>query len=315
MSLQPKQFYDNLADDYHLIFKDWDQWMMNQGKVLHQIISTHYNKSSLNPSNINILDCAAGIGTQAIGLALQGYKVYATDISSHSIKRAKKESMKFLKQNQIKNEMEFGIADFCELQKNKHLLKRKSTFDIVINCDNAITHLLSDDDIEKALKSMKSMLKNDGILILSVRDYASIRNQKYLPSGTPPKCYLRKGYNDKLYRQITFQNWEWSKCRNYYKVNHFVMIEKDANNQCIDSKLGMKTNIQFESDDINLTKIRDIKDWDVHCRSTIYNALRKNDLIHLLKIAGFTSIQWLSPEQSKYYQPIIIAAPFPLNKL
>ena len=308
MSLQPKQFYDDLAHDYHLIFKDWEQWMINQGQILHQLISTHHNFVESNPSDMHILDCAAGIGTQAIGLALQGYQVHATDISPDSIERAKKESMKFLKRNQ--NRITFGIADFCNLQKNEYLSQKKHAFDIVICCDNALPHLLTAGDIEKALKSMKSMLRNNGILILSVRDYALIREQKYLPSGTPPKCYIRKNDNDKLYRQITFQNWEWSKCRNYYKVHHFVMIEKYENNQCRTKEMNStanSTNIEFGSDEWNLSEIKDITDWNIHCRTTMYNALSKDDLIYLLRKAGFASIEWLLPANSKYYQPIIIA--------
>ena len=304
MSFGVKKFYDDLAQDYHFIFKDWEQWMKNQGKILHELISIHYSDKSVNLKDIKVLDCAAGIGTQAIGLALYGYKVHATDISSNAIKRATKESIKFLKPNQIS----FDVVDFCNL--DKCLSHKKHTFDIVICCDNALPHLLTNDLIKKALKSMKNMLKKNGLLILSVRDYDKIRNEKYLQTGTTPKCFIRKNDNHKLYRQITFQNWEWSKCKNYYKVDHFIMIEMDKNNQYKQEKNDVKNkkyNIEFVSDGLNLSQIGDIKNWNIECRTTIYNALRKQNILSLLKQSGFDSIEWLSPSESKYYQPIIIA--------
>ncbi len=40
---------------------------------------------------------------------------------------------------------------------------------------------------------------------------------------------------------------------------------------------------------------------------TIYNALKKSDLIELLKQTEFYEMKWLLPSDSKYYQPMIIA--------
>ena len=81
-------FYDNLAEDYHLIFHDWKHAVSVQGEVLNGIICSKVG----SPGNevMSLLDCSCGIGTQAIGLANHGFKVTATDLSPVSVERAKK---------------------------------------------------------------------------------------------------------------------------------------------------------------------------------------------------------------------------------
>jgi glycine/sarcosine N-methyltransferase len=70
------EFYDGLASDDHLVYADrWEQSLRHQGCALDALI-----RSSL-PEARDVLDCACGIGTQAIGLALLGYRVAGTDIS------------------------------------------------------------------------------------------------------------------------------------------------------------------------------------------------------------------------------------------
>jgi 2-polyprenyl-3-methyl-5-hydroxy-6-metoxy-1,4-benzoquinol methylase len=62
-------FFDAMAADYHLIFQDWVQASAQQGHRLDHLIRAHVDESR-NP--LTVLDCACGIGTQAIGLAKQG---------------------------------------------------------------------------------------------------------------------------------------------------------------------------------------------------------------------------------------------------
>jgi ubiquinone/menaquinone biosynthesis C-methylase UbiE len=73
-SVSVKDFYDELARDYHLIFADWDASMARQAEVLDGMLRQH-----LGPGAQRILDCSCGIGTQAIGLALAEHDVVASD--------------------------------------------------------------------------------------------------------------------------------------------------------------------------------------------------------------------------------------------
>src|SRR5262245_60627321 len=70
-----REFYDQLADSYHLIFEDWDQSIARQADSLSTILRP------LVPANALILDVAAGIGTQTIALTLRGFRVIASDLS------------------------------------------------------------------------------------------------------------------------------------------------------------------------------------------------------------------------------------------
>src|SRR6185295_3005299 len=99
------QFYDELASHYTLIFQEWDMTVQRQGEVLDNFIRAHVtlaDKSlptldidedaptepiinTIDASDLRVLDCACGIGTQAIGLARRGYQVHATDLSPGAI--------------------------------------------------------------------------------------------------------------------------------------------------------------------------------------------------------------------------------------
>ena len=56
-------FYDNLASQYDKLFLDWQATTQEQAVILDKLfVSNGFDKSA------HILDCACGIGTQAIGL-------------------------------------------------------------------------------------------------------------------------------------------------------------------------------------------------------------------------------------------------------
>jgi len=57
MSGSVLNFYDQLSEDYHLIFEDWDVSVKWQGKMLDQIIGNHLNQPR---HNIKVFDCSCG---------------------------------------------------------------------------------------------------------------------------------------------------------------------------------------------------------------------------------------------------------------
>ena len=66
-------FYDGLAESYHLLFEDWYRTLTRQAAILGPLLQAH---TSLHP--LKILDCACGIGTQALGFAAMGHRVVAS---------------------------------------------------------------------------------------------------------------------------------------------------------------------------------------------------------------------------------------------
>ena len=80
-------FYDALADDYHLVYRDWEASIPRQAAALDRLIRAHPGAA-----NQHVLDCTCGIGTQSLGLAALGYDVVGTDVSERSIERARMEA-------------------------------------------------------------------------------------------------------------------------------------------------------------------------------------------------------------------------------
>ena len=113
-------FYDNMASQYDKLFLDWNATTQEQAVILNKIFSAH------------ILDCACGIGTQAIGLAALGYPVTASDISDGELVEAKARA-----ESQGVS-IRFEHADFCALTDTF-----SEQFDIVIAMDNALPHMLT----------------------------------------------------------------------------------------------------------------------------------------------------------------------------
>lgn len=69
-------FYDNLDSQYDKLFLNWQATSKEQALILDKLFKhSGYGNQSI------ILDCACGIGTQAIGLSSMGYDVTASNIS------------------------------------------------------------------------------------------------------------------------------------------------------------------------------------------------------------------------------------------
>ena len=62
-----RTFYDSLASQYDKLFLDWQATIQEQAVFLDRLFAENgFDRSA------HILDCACGIGTQTIGLAMQG---------------------------------------------------------------------------------------------------------------------------------------------------------------------------------------------------------------------------------------------------
>ncbi|MFP2963994.1 hypothetical protein ACLEPN_41365 [Myxococcus sp. 1LA] len=57
-------FYEGMAEEYHLLFANWPQAVERQGAMLDALL-----RRCEAPPPRRVLDCACGIGTQALGLA------------------------------------------------------------------------------------------------------------------------------------------------------------------------------------------------------------------------------------------------------
>jgi len=197
-------FYNALASDYHLIFADWTEAVGRQGQVLDKMIC-----ASLGRRPLTLLDCTCGIGTQAIGLALRGYTVHATDLSPDAVQRARREAAR------LGAKLTFGVADLRTLA-----TQVPGSFEVVIACDNSLPHLLRDNDLRRALDNVYSKLGTPGLFLASIRDYDQLRVEK--PPATRPRVI-----DDPEGRRIVFQVWDWSEAGHTYLVHQFILSDTD----------------------------------------------------------------------------------------
>jgi glycine/sarcosine N-methyltransferase len=196
--------YDSLAANYALIFDDWDKSVTQQGQVLDRVIRARY----LPKDTAKILDCSCGIGTQAIGLALRGYKVHATDLSPKAVRQARNNAKR------LKAKLSFGVSDFRELA-----VKVQGSFDVVLSCDNSLPHLLTEKDILLAARNFREKLRPGGLCLIGIRDYDAFLPER--PLGFPP--VLMK---DEKGERIYVQSWEWDKVKPIYRFRLFLLTQK-----------------------------------------------------------------------------------------
>lgn len=256
MSDSVTTFYDNLAEAYRYIFPNWHSSIARQGKILHLLLQAQ----GFTADEHTIYDCTCGIGTQTFGLALQGWHVHGTDLSPKSIELANEYSAEF----DVIYPPTFSVMDLLAPSE-----KSPTQYDIVMSMDNAVPHFMTDDDLMIALETMKAHLADNGLLMISIRDYDAVREN-------PPKSTLPSVSDTDAGKHIIFQTWDWADDLSSYKLNMYVTqhIGDTITTQCFHSE---------------------------------YRALQRETMSNALKQIGFSKIIWLMPEESSYYQPIVIA--------
>jgi 2-polyprenyl-3-methyl-5-hydroxy-6-metoxy-1,4-benzoquinol methylase len=139
-----------------------------------------------------ILDCACGIGTQALGLALLGHSVHGTDISPVAVERARCEAA------QLGVAVTFGVADMRTLDRDVGRV-----FDVVLAFDNSLPHLLGPADMQLAAHAIRRTLRPGGVFLASTRDYDA-----QLAHLAVPCKQLRVRHKRPMYSEIIVQRGE-----------------------------------------------------------------------------------------------------------
>ena len=243
-------FYDNLASQYDKLFLDWQATTQEQAVILDKIFTANgFDKT------VKILDCACGIGTQAIGLASIGYNVTGSDISDGELAEAKERAAK----ENVR--IPFVHADFCALPDTF-----AEQFDIVIAMDNALPHMLTRNDLESAIQSIVNQIQYGGMFVASIRDYDALLMDK--PPYSPP--YIHKTAKG---QRVSFQTWQWN--GDNYRLIQYIIDDEDT---------------------LQVSKFE--------CE---YRATRREEMTKLLIDNGCGSVVWMFPEETGFYQPIVVA--------
>ena len=194
--MDARTFYDELAEDYDALHADWPSSVRSQGETLDRLI-----RGELGDAPQRVLDCACGIGTQAIGLALRGHDVLATDLSPGAVERAAREAAA------MGAALRTGVADFTRLAEQV-----AGTFSCVLACDNSVAHLHADCDLAGFAAGVRAKLEPGGLALVSLRDYAPLVAER--APGHP----VRVGPGT-----ISFQVWEWDDDGRSYELAQFTL--------------------------------------------------------------------------------------------
>ena len=242
-------FYDNMATHYDKLFLDWAAATREQANILESLFRANgFDRSA------RILDCACGIGTQAIGLAALGYCVTASDISDAELAEAKRRAQE---QNVS---LHLAHADFCALSDTF-----SDPFDLVICMDNALPHMLTAEQLDAALASIAGQVAPGGLFLASIRDYDALLDSR--PPYSPP--YIHKLPNG---QRVSFQTWDWE--GDNYRLTQYII-----------------------EDDVSLQVSKFV------CE---YRATRRKEITESMHAHGFTEVTWLFPEETGFYQPIVV---------
>lgn len=187
------QPYDELAAYYDLIFEDWEASIVRQATVLATILRNECGYEQ----RLRVLDCACGIGTQSMGLAMKGFDVEGCDISPAAVQRARSEAQK------RGLNIPFSVANMLHLT-----AMPRSNFDAVICVDNSLPHLESDEQLLQAAQQAYTKLRVGGSFIGSIRNYDPLVVER--PTTQGPSFFSDSGR-----RRIVFQIWDWLDERRY----------------------------------------------------------------------------------------------------
>lgn len=222
-----------------------------------------------------MLDCSCGIGTQAIGLASHGHHVTGTDLSPRAVARATREAVSR------------GVRLDTAAADMRRLPFRDGRFDTVVCADNSLPHLLTERDVRTALAETRRVLRPGGLLLVSTRPYDELLRDR--PASTPPQVHPHPDPSDgadgaggadgtdRGERTVTFQLWHWHEDGEHYDLEHFQLLPADAG------------------------------EWRVRVRRTTYRALGRDRLTALAAEAGFVDLAWRTPQETGFFQQLLVA--------
>ncbi|WP_170223003.1 class I SAM-dependent methyltransferase [Nonomuraea turkmeniaca] len=158
-------YYRDLAADYHWIFPDE---IVDFPGVIGG--TSHDNRELIEatvsalPSGARVLDCACGIGTDAMALAHAGFQVTATDAGPGMVDEARR---------RLPAEVEVRVARWEELP-----AAVTGPYELVVCLGNSLVHAGSHQEMVSALSSMRQVLSPTGMLIVDSRNWELLYRER-----------------------------------------------------------------------------------------------------------------------------------------
>lgn len=203
-------FYEEFAEQYDALVS-----FENRVKREAQFFDTLFKEYNTR----TILDCACGTGHHVMMFKQMGYDVKGSDLSPAMINKAEKN----LKARGLNAELKVSaFKDITTCFKEK--------FDAVMCVGNSLPHLFSDIDLINALTEMRSILNENGILILEQRNYDKMvkHQERFIPVSFKDNdvfFYVLDYFPNKIIFNIIHLNTEHQKFKVY--TTDYNPITKD----------------------------------------------------------------------------------------
>lgn len=264
---ETRRFYDELASSYTSIFADFEGTLQRQAGVIAALL-----QAAGVPEDAALADVAAGIGTQALGLAAARAPapLVATDLSPAAVARlaAAAKARGITNLVAAEADMTSAPADTPEA------LVAHAPFGAVLAFDNALPHLPTRAALKAAAAFAFRLLAPGGVYAASVRDYDTLRETR--PTGETPRVMGARGC-----RRMVTQAWAWEDGPEApsYRLNMWVLQEAEASGR-----------------------------WEVVSYAEgRYTAWLRDDIAAAFAAAGFERLEWQMPSTTGFYQPILLA--------
>lgn len=152
--------YDAFSSDYDR-FVNWQNRLAYEMPFIEQQLHDLPMPASGVPL---VLDAACGTGMHAIALAQQGFAAAGADLSSGMIERARANA------ELAGVKVEWEVAGFGDLA-SVFGDKPGFPFDALLCLGNSLPHVLTADEMQKALMDFAACLRPDGLLMIQNRNF------------------------------------------------------------------------------------------------------------------------------------------------
>ncbi len=240
-----------MSEDAYEGFAERYDWMAHEDPVRREFFRQLFAKHGVH----KVLDCACGTGHDLIMLHSLGCEILASDLSESMLAQARKNLLA------ARIDIPLVRADFRHLPDYFDV-----KFDAVVCLTNSINEVLTDEESLQALCSMKSVLRDGGVLIFD-------QGQTDASMEDPPKFDLIANNRD----WTRFFVLEYS--GNVMTVNIFDFIHAEATSDFKHSKVYVRIRLEDSWTqllrEVGFSNVEFFEDW----RCSPYNKTTSPRLI------------------------------------
>jgi SAM-dependent methyltransferase len=149
-------FYDALAPLFD-VMTDWDARLAAEEPFLLAMLEQAGAR--------RVLDAACGSGGHALALARRGYQVVGADVSPGMIALARQKAAA------ASLDVPFFVSDLATLEGQAAAAGQAIPYDAVLCLGNSLPHLLSQEELEAALRGIAAVLRPGGLFITQNLNY------------------------------------------------------------------------------------------------------------------------------------------------